>query len=261
MTLLKIKNGGFDGSLTEWTGTGAINRSLGYPRPGCAALSAGQSIAQVVATSADNLHTLHYFYRLETGATLTAGYGAVTQAHTGAPLSSWREGVLSWSPSLSASDPVTFSVDGGAAQVDAVTLASGALPLTRQGILSVAAARIEDLAADAGLSSAASGDEPEGDYSHAIDEALRQVGAVNRWGDADVTRLTAAKANDVLEATVTAMLQRLRSRYALETDVSLGPRRESRSQIAASIDAMLSGSGADRRVKVGRLRRLNGWER
>jgi len=215
----------------------------------------------VESVSEDQIYTLHYFYRLETGATLTAGYGSITQTHTGAPLSAWREGVLVFAVDAASADAVAFSAAGGVAYVDTVTLIGRGLPLTRQGVLSIAAARIEDLATDAGLSSAASGDEPEGDYSHAIDEALRQVGAVNRWGDADVTRLTAAKANDVLEATVTAMLQRLRSRYALETDVSLGPRRESRSQIAASIDAMLSGSGADRRVKVGRLRRLNGWER
>jgi hypothetical protein len=87
------------------------------------------------------------------------------------------------------------------------------------------------------------------------------VGAVARWGDPDVTAVIAAKANDTLEAAVTAMLQGLRTRYALQTDVSLGPRRESRSQIAQSLDSLLSGSGADRRIKIARLNRFGGWRR
>lgn len=256
-----LENGGFDGNLDEWTGTGTINRADGYPRLGCVALAAGQSIAQTESVNEDQLYTLHYFYRLAEGATLTAGYGSIAQTHTGAPLNTWQEGVLVFALDAGASEAVQFSAAGGAVSVDSVTLLGQGIPITRQGILSTVAARIEDLASDAGLSSTGVGDQPEGDYSHAIDEALRQVGAVNRWGDPDVTRLETGKVNDLVEAATTAMLQRLRARYALETDVSLGPRRENRSQIAGSIDQMLAGGAADRRVKVGNMRRAGGWER
>ncbi|MFZ1755031.1 MAG: hypothetical protein WBO46_14980 [Caldilineaceae bacterium] len=256
-----LSNGGFDGNLDEWTGTGGINRSLGLPRLGCGELEAGETLSQSEGLSADTLYTLHYFYRLADGASLTAGYGSITQTHTGTPADAWQEGVLVFALDSGASDSVTFTASGATAYVDSVTLVAGGLPLTRQGILSVVSARIAALATDAGLSSTASGDLPEGDYTYAIDEALRQVGAVNRWGDPDVTALATAKANDVLEAAVTAMVQRLRSTYALKTDTSLGPRRESFSQIANSLDGMLSGSGADRRVKMGKLGHRHGWER
>ena len=256
-----LENGGFDGNLDEWTGTGTIARALGYPRLGCVQLTTGQSIAQAEGLSEDTLYTLHYFYRLGSGATLTAGYGSITQAHSGAPVDAWQEGVLVFALDAGASDSVTFSSSGGTAYVDSVALLGGGLPITRQGIVAIVAARLSALATDASLSDTATGDTPEGDYTHAIDEALRQAGAVNRWGDPDVTQLIGSKVNDVIEATATATLQLLRTTYALQTDVSLGPRRESRSQIAVSIDALLSGSGSDRRVKVGRLHRAGGWER
>ncbi len=256
-----LDNGGFDGNLDEWTGTGTIDRSQGYPRLGCVALAAGQNISQAETVNDDQLYTLHYFYRLASGASLTAAYGSISQTHSGSPLNSWREGALVFALDAVAGESVAFSASGGAAYIDAVTLLGRGLPLTRQRILAATSARISDLATDASLTDVAVGDQPEGDYTHAIDEALRQVGAVNRWGDPDVCRLDVAKVNDVIEAAVAAMLQRLRSRYALKTDVTLGPRRENFSQIAGSIDAMLAGGAADRRVKVGAMRRRNGWER
>ena len=256
-----LENGGFDGNLDEWAGTGSIARSLGYPRLGCVQLDAGESIGQAQSVNEDQLYTLHYFYRLASGATLTVSYGSVSQSHTGTPADAWREGVLVFALDAGASEDVQFDAAAAAAYVDTVTLLGHGLPISRQGILSIVAARIADLATDASLSSAAADDTPEGDYSYAIDEALRQAGAANRWGDVDVTLLSADKVNDAIEATVTAMLQRLRGKYALTTDVSLGPRRESRSQIADSIDRMLSGGAADRRIKVGRLQRMSGWER
>lgn len=255
-----LQNPAFDQGLAEWEGSGAIERSLGYPRPACVALAGGASVSQQVGVSAEALYTLHYFYRLESGAQLVAGYGDATQTHTSAPTDAWREGVLYFAPDVSAQESVTFAAAGGTVYVDAVTLMGGGLPTTRRDLATRIAARLAELATDAGLSSAASGDSPEGDYSAAIDEALRALAATNRWGDPDVTCLAARNVNDVLEAAHGAMLQRLRAKYALQTDVTLGPRSESRSQIAGSIDAMLSGSGGDRRIKSAPLRHQD-WRR
>lgn len=249
-------NGGYDGNLDEWDGDGTISRSLGYPRWGCVALAAGQAIRQDVGVGADQLYTLHFFYRLASGATLTAGYGDVTQTFTGTPATTWREGVLYFAldEGDDTSEEVEFSAADAAAWVDSVTLLIGGLPISRADIATRTARAIADLASDASYSTTADATKgPEGDYSDAVDEALRQLGAVTRWGDPDVTRLSAAQINDVLEATKTAMLQKYRQTAALKTDVSLGPRRESQSQIAASIDKMLSGGGEDRRVKMGKL--------
>lgn len=251
MTLLL--NGLFAGNLAYWTGTGGINRTLGYPRLGCVQLDAGESIEQQVGVSADALYTLHYFYRLATGATLTAGYGSVTQQHTGTPLDAWREGVLVFALDASENDSVAFNSSGAACYVDTVTLLSWALPVTRLQLATMIAASLRGLATDAALSSTATGDKPEGDYSQAIDEALRSLGAVGLFGDPDVTRLTARQINDAVEAGRSSMLQFLRSDYALRTDVTLGPRSESLSQIASSIDEMIAGASSDRRVKIGRL--------
>lgn len=247
-------NGDFSRGLYQWQGSGAIARSLGYPRANCAQLSAGQDLAYPLGIAEQYLYTLHYFYRLASGATLTIGYGAATQAHAGTPEDVWREGMLSFSLEVGeGNDSVTMISEGGVAYVDTVTLMSGGLPTTRSAIATTVAARIASLASDKGLSTTPSAVGPEGDYSAAIDEALRAVGAMNTWGDVDVTLLGPGQVSAVTETTRASMLQLLRSSYALETDVSLGPRSESRSQIAGSIDEMLAGTGSDRRPSQARM--------
>ncbi|MFA6168294.1 MAG: hypothetical protein WC700_16855 [Gemmatimonadaceae bacterium] len=249
-----LRNGDFSRGLYEWTGTGTLTRALGYPRLNAARLAAGQSLSQAQGISEQNLHTLHYFYQVATGATLTVGYGAVTQTHTGAPLDVWREGVLAFAPDVGGgNESVELSAAGGVAYVDTVTLLTGGLPVSRAATAATVADLIAAFATDAGLVMTANADGPEGDYSAAIDEALRALGAVTPWGDPDVTLLAATQVNDLLEGVKQAMLQRLRATYALDVDVTLGPRSERRSQIAGSIDEMLAGAGSDRRVKMGKL--------
>lgn len=251
-------NGGFDGNLYKWTGAGTIDRVNGYPRAGCVSLAAGQSIAYAenVGLGENYPYTIHFFYQLATGATLTAQYGTVTQTFTGAPPSVWREGVMAFALDVGGNSPVTFSVSGGAALVDSVTLMTGQLPIRRAAIAAAVAARMTSLVTDANLSATASASGPEGDYTLAIDEALRSLGAVNQWADPDVTQVDQEEINGVIDAAQSALLVRLRATYSLETDVSLGPRRESRSQIATAIDGMLgggSGKGGGARVGVAKL--------
>jgi hypothetical protein len=249
-----LQNGDFSRGLYQWTGDGTITRSLGYPRVNAAQLATGQALSQQIGISEENLYTLHYFYRVGTGATLTVAYGDVSQEHTGAPLDVWREGVLQFA--VEAGDgngAVQISAAGGTAYVDTITLMPGGLPASRAEMAADVAGSLGALATDAGVSTTASASGPEGDYSAAIDEALRAAGAMNRWGDEDVTLLDASRVNDAIEAARASMLQRVRATYALQTDVSLGPRSESRSQIASSIDEMLAGAGGSRRMSMGRL--------
>lgn len=261
-----LLNGGFDGNLNEWdSGDGTIARSLGYPRLGCVQLTAGQSIGQEVGLSADALYTLYFFYRLGSGASLIAKYGSgITQTFTGT-VDPWQEGDLIFALDVGANDSVTFEASGGTVYVDSVALLLGGLPISRDEIATRLSRRLGALATDAGLSTTPAATGPQGDYSEAIDEALRAVGAINRYGDPDVTLVETNQVNDLIEAAQAAMLQVVRTSYALETDVTLGPRRENRSQIAASIDAMLSGGGGsgggggNRRVGQGRL--VYGWPR
>lgn len=248
MTANLLDNGDFDGNLDEWSGTGAIARNLGYPRLGCVELEAGESISQEEGLTADQLYTLHFFYRPASGATLTAGYGSITQTFGITAADQWHEGVLAFALNASASDNVAFSAAGGTIYVDSVALLIGGLPISRADIAAKIAADISELATDASLSTTVSASGPEGDYSQAIDEALRQLGAINRHGDADITQLAARRINDALEATKRAMYQRLQSKYALQVDVSLGPRRESLSQKARALGDMTRGGAGDQRI-------------
>lgn len=260
-----VPNGGFDGNLDRWSGDGAIDRTLGYPRLGCAKLTTGQAIeSEAVGLSADSLYTLHYFYRLATGATLTVACAGISQTHTSTPLDVWREGVMAFALDVADSDGVSFAASGGTVYVDSVTLLVGGLAIDRATLVSMISARLRSLVTEAGLSGTPSASGPNGDYTTAIDEALRAVGAVNVWGDPDITVLLPTQINDVVDSARVVILQALRADYALKTDVQLGPRRESRSQIATSIDGMLGGGGAGGaaggRVSVANLKHGE-WQR
>lgn len=260
-----LVNGHFDGSLLHWSG-GVMNRSLGYPRPGCAQLDAEDSleyIYQAIGVSPGQVYTLHFFYRRSAGAVLTASLGDASQEFLGAT-DVWQEGVLTLGVVAETTiAPLFAAAEIGTCYVDGVSLAPGVLPLTRRALMLTVANRLAGLATDAGLNAVATGKGPEGDYTGAVEEALRQVGAVNAWGDPDITALAADQVNAAIEAALTAMLGQLANHYALETDVSLGPRSESRSQIAKILTTMGSaGAGAgDRSAKMGALRRVGGWER
>lgn len=258
-----LRAGDFDGQIDPeyWSG-GTISRSLGYPRLGCAEIADGERLTQRVELVEGQGYTLHYFYRLAPGSRLTVAVGeSLSQIHQGAPESTWCEAVLMFAVHAGGTAEVSFTAAGAACWVDSVTLMPGGLPARRAGLALTVAGRLAGLAADVGLSTTPSAAGPEGDYTAAVDEALRSAGATNRWGDPDVTRLGPDQVNAALEAIQTAMLRTLRSTYALRVDVSLGPRRESYSQIAQSIDAMLAGAGGNKRAAIGRLRREGGWER
>lgn len=258
-----LYNGAFDGNLNWWTGAGTISRSLGYPRLGCVQLAAGQSIGQQAGLSSDALYTVHFFFRPAAGASLTVTFGSVTQTFAGVT-DAWNEARMIFSLDSGQSDDLEFSASVGTVYVDSVSLIAGSLPIIRSEIATNLSSRLGDLATDAAISTTASGDKPDGDYSAAIDEALRAIGAVDIYGTHDVTGVEPSQVNDLIESAYTSMLQILRASYALQTDVTLGPRRESRSQIAASIDAMLGGGGSgggNKRISVGNLARAGGWER
>lgn len=278
MTLKLLYNGGFNGNLYRWTGTGVINRTAGYPRIGCASLAAGQSIeSEVVGLGENYPYTIHFFYQLATGATLTAGYGStVTQTFTGTPLNVWREGLISFALDTGGNSGVTFAASGGACLVDSVTLMQGGLPITRTALAAIVADNLGSLATDAGLDATPSASGPNGDYSLNIDDALRAMGAVSTfggagllgtyadeqvttWGDPDITMLNLAEIGSVVELVTESLMVQVRNSYASEVDVSLGPRRESRSQLVTNINALLGGGkggkggASGKSVGVGKL--------
>ncbi len=104
----------------------------------------------------------------------------------------------------------------------------------------------------------------EGDYTYAIDAALRAVGATDpEAGGVDIRWLDPENVLTAIDVTVQEMLERLQMDYATETDVSLGPRRESFSQKSATIGAILGSGGASQgsgQVVQRNLRHNHGWE-
>lgn len=257
-----IHNGRFYGNLDDWDGTASINRSIGYPRNGCAQIDAGESITQDVGLTADALYTLHYMYRLASGAALTAGYGSTTQAHTGEQQNVWHEARLEFALDASANDNVTFSAAGGTVYIDAVSLRIGAIPATRGEAAAVVHRRLGTLATEKGLDTCADQNGPNGDYTDAIDEALRATGACGNYGEPDITRVQTSEVNTLLDAIYAAMLQHLQSSYALDSGRStwLGPRKEQSGDIVQNIAALIGGGGTGRGAQE-TLYRANGWNR
>lgn len=256
-----LDNGNFD-NLTEWTTTGELIRDDGYYRNGSIKLDNSEYVRQQVSLSEDHLYSCHFFWKPTTGATLTVSYGSIEQTFSGV-VGQWQESVFQFALTAPGDDSIQFVAVDASVYVDAVTLVDN-LPLTRARIASQVARRLGDLATDAGISTVASATGVNGDYTDAIDEALRSVSSVDMYATPDVTRVTSSQVNDVMEAAYMAALQNIRASYALQTDVTLGPRRESRSQIAASIDAMLGsggGGGANKRIAISALNRSGGWER
>lgn len=249
-----LLNGRFYGNLNDWAGDGAFDRSLGYPRQGCVALDAGENISQEIGLSEDALYTLHFFYRLASGATLTVKYGATTLMQLTGTADVWHEGVTVFALDAGANDSIQFVASSAAAYVDACTLMYGGLAISRAEIAGRVHARLTALAADAGLGTSASSAGDQGSYSAAIDEALRAVGAMGRYGEPDVTELGLEHINAVIDATQSAILGQLQATYALATDVTLGPQRENRSQIISNISKLMgggsNGDGGGRRGRV-----------
>jgi hypothetical protein len=239
-------------------------------------LAAGQSIAQARDVGANWLYTIHFFYQVAPGATLTVSYGAhVSQTFTGSVLGIWHEGIVAFALDAGESGGVTFAASGGACLVDSVTLLPGGLPISRADLVAIVADNLGSLATDAGLSTTASASGPEGDYTLNLNDALRAMGAVSTfgsaalqiptgpddatWGDPDVTQLDMAEIGGVVELVTESLMVQVRNSYAGEVDVSLGPRNERRSQLVTNINALLGGGkggkggASGKSVGVGRL--------
>lgn len=116
--------------------------------------------------------------------------------------------------------------------------------ISRSSVAAIVHDRLGALATDKSLSTAASGSLTEGDYTYAIDSALRRLGAIEPEGAVpDVRYLDISEVEDLIGLVITVMLEQLQIEYSSEVDISVGPRRESLSQISKAIGGLLGGSG------------------
>lgn len=115
---------------------------------------------------------------------------------------------------------------------------------TRAEIAATVHRRLRALATDAELTTAPSGEQTEGDYTDAVDAALRAAGCVDAETDAvDVALVTSANLDAVIAATTREVLIQLAFHYAVLTDIRAGERDEKLSQIGAAVRALGSSSG------------------
>lgn len=129
---------------------------------------------------------------------------------------------------------IKFAYNDVAFYVDDVSVAH--IPKTRYQLAVLAHDEIQDLVSDISSFTAPSAPSNEGSYTAAIDAALTWVGAINTQGDPDVRWLERDQVDQTIDKIVEEVLTGpVLAYYQKKVDVSLGPRRESYSQIANGI--------------------------
>lgn len=112
--------------------------------------------------------------------------------------------------------------------------------------------RLRALATDANLSPAANGLQTEGDYTDAIDAALRALGMVHpETGELDISTAPIEQHNALIEATTREMLTQLQLHYAALTDIKIGDREEKLSQIRSAIAAVANDNTSSNTSSIG----------
>lgn len=143
------------------------------------------------------------------------------------------------------------------------------VPITRIAIAKRTHAKLGRMATERTLHYAVMGELSEGDYTYAIDAALRMYAAINpETGSPDIRYIDAEQVQNILNAVRIEMLERLQTDYAVEVDTTTGPYRQNLSQKTQLIGEILgtgggsqgggsSGSGGS--VIQRKLRHDNGW--
>jgi hypothetical protein len=137
-----------------------------------------------------------------------------------------------------------------ACYVDDVSIAY--VEATRQELARKTASRLGALAETAGFSPGATQLSAEGDYTDAIDEGLRAIGALDPAGRPDVRYVEADSLSALLGAIELAMLNKLQRYWITKTTYQLGPRTEYMNQIQAALLALTGGAVGGRPASAGR---------
>jgi hypothetical protein len=249
-------------NLDNWTASDATySAGDGDEQYGVAVLAAGGYITQDFTVPYARSYTLQVAVK-PVGDVLTAGQmqAVITDDDSGSVVAVSLEGDTdgAWQVNtdvigLAPGNTYTLKLLNNAAipvRVDDVWL--WFVAITRAGIAAQVHARLGQLATDYSLSVTPAGALTEGSYTYAIDSALRAMGALNsETAEPDIRYLDPNAVLTCIDLVESEMLKRVQRSAVTETDVSLGPRRESRSQKAAMIGALVSGGsggGASRVV-------------
>lgn len=268
----RLINGRFLHNLNGWTISGAeYSPGDGDDHYGVAVLSTGGDyIEQSFSVIDTRLHTLHLSAKCanavsgaEVRLILTDGEGdTVVTANIPITAAAWTElsNEYGLAPGTAYTLKIINNTAGADVKIDDVWV--WPLPITRANVAARTAAKLADLATENSLSTSQSGALTEGDYTYAIDAALRQINAINpETGSPDARYADPEDVNTLLNEAELEILYMLRRTYALKTDIRVGPRDEKLSQIGAAIDTITGIAGDKRfsgkpgRVEVRRLTR------
>ena len=125
------------------------------------------------------------------------------------------------------------------------------VPASRHDVAEWVHNKLGRLASDRSLRFTSDGKQKtEADYTFAVSSGLRQMGAINPETDLpDVRYLLTNQVDLLIDLVEGEMLETLQRDYLAEVDISVGPRKESRSQKAAGIQKLMDGKGST----VGRI--------
>lgn len=242
----RINNPGFSGNTNNWTlsGNAAYIASQGNDELGAASLpDAGSAISQQFTITMSRPQMADVYVK-GTGSgnltmAITNGDGDTVYSNTLTVTTSWANALGQRVGLPQGTYTLTLTYDDVACYVDDVSVAW--VIKTRAELASEAANLLGDLAStDAGYSTTPSGDDTEGDYTKAVDAALRAVSAVDDAGRPDVRELTEDNVDACVDEVQRYMLHKLHRYYARNaTDFSLEGRTEHYHQRVAAIENLL----------------------
>lgn len=245
-----LLNGRFLHDLDGWTASGAsYSAGDGDEHYGVCVLPVGASISQDFSVDGVRRYTLHIAVKcvvsLSAGQciyNITDGNGNTVASASLTGGASWTDNEAVYGLAEGTTYTLTITNVSASADVKIDDVWLWYIPLTRAQIAARVHAKLGRLATERSLSTAASGDKTEGDYTYAIDEALRYVSAVDPdTGEPSVRWLDESNISQALDATERWMLEYLQKDFAVEVDTSTGPYSQQLSQKRQAIEAMLSG--------------------
>ena len=253
----RLANGRFLHNLDNWTASGATySAGVGDEHYGAAVLSSGGYIEQDFSVPDVRGYTLSVSVQ-PVGTALTSGdvTVSVTDGDGNSVVSYSLTGDADvWTTNrrtigLAIGTTYTLKIENaafsGSVYVDDVWL--WYVPISRVRLAMRAHARLGRLASKRGLRFATLGELTEGDYTFAVDEALRELGCINPdTGEVDIRYLETDDTGKATAIVEREMLEFLQRDYAFDVDKQDGETMERLSQRQKAIAEMLkSGAGGN----------------
>ncbi|MBN1991353.1 MAG: hypothetical protein JW953_01520 [Anaerolineae bacterium] len=251
----RIYNGRFLHNLDNWTASNAsYSAGDGDDHYGVAVLETGGGyVEQDFVVTGYRTFTLHLSVKAvgsdlsgsQATATITDGDGnTVTAENLSGTADTWTENEISVGLAEGTTYTLTLTNASAAGDVKIDDVWLWFVPLTRAQIAAAVARKLGRVATDRSYSTTLSGTQTEGDYTDAVDDALRTMGAIDpktgltnvRWADSGMVKA-------IIDAALQAMLEKAQIDYAVEVDFSIGPHSEQLSQKRAALKDLTSAEG------------------